>query len=98
MRKQLKAENRFTVCGWMVTELGLSGNALMIYAIIYEHSQTENTDYSGGYKYLAECVGADITTVQRVVKSLVEAGILTRTDKEENNRIIPHFRAVRGMR
>lgn len=98
MRKQLKAENSFAVCGWMVTELGLSGNALMIYAIIYGHSQTENTDYSGGYKYLAECIGADITTVQRVVKNLVEAGILIRVDKEENNRTLPHFRAVRGMK
>lgn len=97
MRKELKAENTFTVYGWMVKDLELSGNALMIYAIIYGFSQTEGTYYSGGYKYLAECTGSDITTVQRVVKNMVKAGLLIREDKEENNHVIPQFRAVRGM-
>lgn len=37
MAKQIKVreDNYFAVQGWMVTELKLKGNALMLYAIIY---------------------------------------------------------------
>ena len=42
MAKQIKVreDNYFAVQGWMVTELKLKGNALMLYAIIYGFSQT----------------------------------------------------------
>ena len=46
MAKQIKVreDNYFAVQGWMVTELKLKGNALMLYAIIYGFSQTSTSD------------------------------------------------------
>ena len=98
MRKVLKNEDIVVIHGWMRKELGLKGNALMIYAIIYGYSQTEGTDYAGGYRYLSEFTGSDRSTVQRVIKKMVEDGILTKEDEQINGNILPHFRAVRGLR
>ena len=54
MTKQIKVreDNYFAVQGWMVTELKLKGNALMLYAIIYGFSQTTNTAFTGSVDYL----------------------------------------------
>ena len=54
MAKQIKVreDNYFAVQGWMVTELKLKGNALMLYAIIYGFSQTTNTAFTGSVDYL----------------------------------------------
>lgn len=59
MAKQVKVreDNYFAVQGWMVTELKLKGNALMLYAIIYGFSQTTNTAFTGSVDYLCEWLG-----------------------------------------
>lgn len=59
MAKQIKVreDNYFAVQGWMVTELKLKGNALMLYAIIYGFSQTTNTAFTGSVDYLCEWLG-----------------------------------------
>ena len=39
---RVNPENYITVQGWMVTDLNLKGNELLIYACIYGFSQAEN--------------------------------------------------------
>lgn len=95
MRKRLKNEDTVVIHGWMSKELGLKGNALMLYAIIYQYSKIQG-DYSSGYRYLAEFTGAHITTVISVTKKMVEDGLLSKEDEVINNNIIPHFRSLRG--
>lgn len=95
MRTVLKDSDSVTVQGWMVNELGLKGNSLLIYAIIYGYSQNGKGDYHGGYRYLAEFAGTHITTAMRLANKLVEDGLLTKEIEEINNTTIPHFKAVR---
>lgn len=90
MRKAVKNSDTVTVQGWMVNELELKGNSLLIYAIIYKAG-----DYSGGYRYLAEFTGSHINTAIRITKELVAAGYLTKEVEEIGGNIIPHFKAVR---
>jgi DNA-binding MarR family transcriptional regulator len=97
LKRVLKNEDTVVIYGWMSKELGLKGNALMIYAVIYHNTKTEG-DYSSGYRYLAEFTGANMSTVIGVTKKLVEAGLISKEEEKINNNdhcIIPHFRAVR---
>jgi hypothetical protein len=53
----LKDHNYITILGWMVNRLGLSGNELMVYAIIHRFSQDKNQAMKAGrntYTALAE--------------------------------------------
>ena len=38
----VEKENYVVVQGWMITELGLKGNELLIYAVIHGFSQVPN--------------------------------------------------------
>lgn len=44
---KIKGENYFQVSGWMVNNLKLQGNELMLFAIIYGFSQEENSRFTG---------------------------------------------------
>lgn len=85
MAKQIKVreDNYFAVQGWMVTELKLKGNALMLYAIIYGFSQTTNTAFTGSVDYLCEWLGCvSRPTVINTLDNLVKQGLLTKSSKE----------------
>lgn len=82
MTKQIKVreDNYFAVQGWMVTELKLKGNALMLYAIIYGFSQTTNTAFTGSVDYLCEWLGGvSRPTVINTLDNLVKQGLLTKS-------------------
>lgn len=82
MAKQIKVreDNYFAVQGWMVTELKLKGNALMLYAIIYGFSQTTNTAFTGSVDYLCEWLGGvSRPTIINTLDNLVKQGLLTKS-------------------
>ena len=78
-------ENNFiTIQGWMRTKLNLKGNDLMVYAIIYGFSQTENQRFTGSLQYLADWCGATKQGIQKNLKNLIEKGLIEKTDVEKN--------------
>ncbi len=54
---EIKNENFFVVQGFMINELNLKGNELMVYAIIYGFSQEENQYFTGSLNYLMSWTG-----------------------------------------
>lgn len=68
----------------MLTDLGLKGNELIAYAIIYGFSQVADHRFHGSLNYLAEWMGVSKKTAERSLKSLVEQGLLTKYDREIN--------------
>ena len=78
--KHISDENYILIQGWMRTEIGLSGAALMVYATIYGFSQTGNCYYSGSIDYLAEWAGVKRRQVISILKNLTESGYI---EKEE---------------
>ena len=50
-------KNYLHIEGWMRTQLGLKGNELMIYALIYGFSQDGNSWFCGSAGYISEWVG-----------------------------------------
>ena len=83
-----KIMNNNYVCiqSWMVTELGLKGNELLVYAIIYGFCQDGAHHFKGSRSYLAEWTNSTVRNVQTMLNKLVEKGLLAKEEKlTENN-------------
>lgn len=78
---KVKRDNFISLQGWMITDLNLKGNELIIYACIYGFTQAENQVFSGSLQYLADWTNSSKQGVMRCLKSLVEKGYIIKTDK-----------------
>ena len=81
LMSKVNNENFVAIQGWMVTELGLKGNSLLIYAIIYGFSQTENQVFTGSLQYLADWTNSTKQGVLQNIKKLLEAGFIGKNEK-----------------
>lgn len=81
---KVNAEQYIVLQGWMISDLKLKGNELIVYACIYGFSQAENQVFSGGLQYLADWTNSTKQGVVKCLKSLVEKGFLVKTDKVIN--------------
>lgn len=94
MGTKILDSNYFVVHGWMRNQLGLRGNALDIYAIIYGFSQTEHQEFTASINYLCEWLGVSRPTVINTLKDLVEKGLLLKESKEVNGVTFNKYRAI----
>ena len=94
MPRLLKPENYVVIQGWMITELDLKGNELLIYAIIYGFTQSENQVFSGSLQYLADWTNLSKRNVIERLKSLVDKGFIIKTEKLVNNVKSCEYRAA----
>lgn len=90
----VKDENFYTVQGWMRNRLGLRGNALDIYAIIYGFSQVSHQEFTASINYLCEWLGVSRPTVINTLKDLVDGGFLTKESTELNGVIYNRYTAI----
>jgi len=74
-----------TIQGWMRTELDLRGNDLLVYAIIYGFSQTDNQRFTGSLQYLADWCGATKQGIMKNLTNLLDRGLIEKTEKYINN-------------
>ena len=81
----IKEESYVTLQGWMITRLGLGGNELMIYAIIWGFSQGGKGVYDGSRQYLAEWCGCSLSTVKRSLKTLMDKGLVEQVHHSKDN-------------
>lgn len=69
-----------TILPFMVQDLKLKGNELIIYAIIHGFSQDGESSFYGSLAYLSEQTGVTKRSVISVLKRLVNAGLIDRED------------------
>ena len=93
-KSMVNNENFYVVQGWMRNVLGLRGNALDIYAIIYGFSQVSHQEFTASINYLCEWLGASRPTVINTLKDLVDRGYLTKESEEKNGVIYNRYTAV----
>lgn len=79
--KMLRAENYFTVHGWMITRLKLKGTALTVYAVLYGFSQDGESEFRGSLDYIAEFAGISRPTVKRTLRELAEQGLIKKVER-----------------
>lgn len=63
---------------FMVRDLELKGNELLIYAIIYGFSQDGESYFTGSIQYLADWTNSTRQGVIKVLKNLTEKGLLKK--------------------
>ena len=81
MKSKIKSENYIVIQGWMIKNLKLKGNELIIYAVIYGFSQLESQKFTGSLQYLAEWTNSTKQSVIKCLKSLIKKNLIV---KEEN--------------
>ena len=74
-----------TIQGWMRTDLKLSGNELIVYAIIYGFSQNKQGEFTGSVQYLADCVGCSKRTVTTILRKFVDEELVKKTVVQLDN-------------
>ena len=74
-----------TIQGWMRTELNLSGNELIVYAIIYGFSQNKQGEFTGSVQYLADWVGCTKRTVTTILRKFVDEELVKKTVVQLDN-------------
>lgn len=80
----LKNDSYVLIQGWMVNKLGLSGNDLLIYAIIFGFSQDGDGCFSGKRQYLADWCGSSERAVSRNLKNLLDKGLIEQFYKSKD--------------
>lgn len=98
MQNNIKNDNYIVIQGFMITDLGLKGNELLIYAIIYGFSQTENQWFTGSRQYLANWTNSTLRGVQKCLNSMTDKGLLEKRDKVINNIKYCEYRALNPCR
>ena len=80
---KVKDDSNFQIYGWMVTQLKLKGNELLIYAIIYSFSQNNNGDgiFNASTAYLCEWTGLSQRAVINCLIRLIENNLNNQNRK-----------------
>lgn len=78
---KVKDHNFYTVQAFMVKDLKLKGLEKDIYAIIFGFSQLEGQVFNGSLQYLADWTCSTKQGVSKVLKTLVEKGLIVKKDK-----------------
>ena len=92
---KVKDENYIHIPGWAVTRLGLKGNELLVYAIIYGFSQDGETRFTGSLQYLADWTNSTKQSCIKCLKSLAEKGYITKYEKIVNGVKFCEYQAVK---
>ena len=81
----IKDNNYVNIQGWMVTQLGLKGNDLIVYAIIYGFSQDKDSTFKGSRQYLADWCNVTVRSIQNTLNNLMEMGLIKQTVHSKDN-------------
>lgn len=77
-RNYVKDTNYLQIQGWMVSKLGLKGNRLLIYAIIYGFSQDGHNMFRGTMNYLAQWTCSSKESVRKILNKLCEETLIIK--------------------
>ena len=81
---KVKDENYIHIPGWAVTRLGLKGNELLVYSIIYGFSQDGETRFTGSLQYLADWTNSTKQCCIKCLKDLAKKGCIKKYEKIVN--------------
>lgn len=76
---------KYSIYEWMVTDLKISGNELIIFSIINSFCIEHKTEFNCSISYLTQKSGVTKPTVIKLLTSLTQKGILTKKEIHINN-------------
>lgn len=85
-----------TLQAFMVNDLKLSGNELIVYAVIYGFSQDGKSWFTGSRAYLAHWCQVSKMTVSTNLNKLLKKGLIEKRSRVENGVTFADYRAVQS--
>lgn len=77
---RINADSYIVVQGWMITELNLKGNELLVFAIIHGFSQDNAGEFTGSLQYLTKWTNGSKRAVQNALSALVKKELLIKKE------------------
>lgn len=96
MATEITSSNYVTILGWMVSDLHLKGNELLVYAIIHGFSQDGETQFAGGLSYLQKWTGLTKRAIITILQKLQERNIIEKEERIVNGLRFPMYKIVGG--
>lgn len=88
----MRDDNYIVIPGWAINRLGLKGNDLIIFSIIYGFSQDGESEFSGSIQYLCDCLNVTKPTVINSLKNLVSLGYITKRVETINGVVFNRYK------
>lgn len=88
----MRDDNYIVIPGWAINRLGLKGNDLIIFSIIYGFSQDGESEFSGSIQYLCDCLNVSRPTVINSLKNLVSLGYITKRVETINGVVFNRYK------
>lgn len=85
METKVNSKNHVVLHGWFINELGLRGNELLVYAIIYGFCQDGENKFEGSLKYLQDWTCSSKNTVMKSLRGLEEKGFIKKEEEIKNS-------------
>jgi hypothetical protein len=79
------SSNYITIQDFMLKDLKLKSNDLLVYAVIFGFTQDETSEYYGGRKWLSELLNLSLKTIDLTLKKLVENEFIEKVERSANN-------------
>lgn len=88
----MRDDNYIVIPGWAINRLGLKGNDLIIFSIIYGFSQDGESEFSGSIQYLCDCLNVSRPTIINSLKNLVSLGYITKRAETINGVVFNRYK------
>lgn len=76
----MKDNNFIVIQGWMCNKLKLSGNDLLVYALIYGFSQDGESKFTGSISYICNVLNISKNTAKKALDGLVERRLIIKIE------------------
>lgn len=83
--------NYINIQGFMINELGLKGNELILYAIIYGFSQDGHSEYYGSQRYISKAMGISVVSANHLINKLLDKGLIIKTTES-------HYKVLKNLK
>lgn len=92
-------DNYVVIQGWMCNALKLSGNELLVFALIYGFSQDGESEFCGSRTYISNTFNISKPTVDKAIKSLIEKGLIIKSVTSINDMQINRYKvSLQGVK
>lgn len=94
MKNNFKDTNTILIQGWMINSYNLSGNNLLVYALIYGFSQDGESEFFGSLNYICTAVNCSKPTVIKSLNFLIEKGLISKTQSSINGNTFSKYKVI----
>lgn len=94
MEKNIK-DCFITIQSWMITDLNLKGNELLLYALIYGFSQDGQNTFNGSLNYMMTWLNCGKQTILNTLNSLIDKKLIKKEKSEDKQKCF--YKAVKNL-